>query len=82
LKESIIQVAEEVLGRRRKNYNRRGLLKTWNQDTADLITDKKKVYLKFLQTKTEADQTEYKRIRAMVKIETSKINRNSWDMYK
>jgi hypothetical protein len=60
--------------------NKRGL-KIWNKDVADFIVDQKKAYLKFLQTKTEADQTEYKRIRATVKKEPWEINRNSWDIY-
>jgi hypothetical protein len=38
-----------------------------------LIADKKKAYLKCIHTKTETDQIENKRIRAMVKRETAGI---------
>jgi hypothetical protein len=39
----------------------------------------KKEYLQFLQTKTGADQIEYKSIRATVRREKIRINR--WDTY-
>jgi uncharacterized protein YecE (DUF72 family) len=80
LKDGVIKAADKLLGRHKKTYSKSGL-QSWNQNVAQLIADKKKAYLQFLQTKTESDQIEYKRIGAIVKRETRGINGNSWDTY-
>jgi hypothetical protein len=49
-----------------EKYNKRGL-QSLNQNMAHLRTEKKKAYLQYLETKMEAHQIEYKRIRATVK---------------
>jgi hypothetical protein len=55
------------------------ITRRWNQNIAQLTAEKKKACLQFLQNKTEADHGEYKRIRAIVKRKTRRININSWD---
>jgi uncharacterized protein YecE (DUF72 family) len=65
LKGAVIQAADEVLGRCKKKYSKKGL-QSWNQNVAHLTARKKKAYFQFLQTKTEAAQIEYKRIRTIV----------------
>jgi hypothetical protein len=47
----------------------------------NLIENKKKAYLRYLTTRYETDKIEYKRLVAMVKRETRKINRECWETF-
>jgi hypothetical protein len=69
------------MGMRKKRYKRKKLVK-WDEEMSNLILGKKKqAYLKFLQIRPPETRTEYMRRRAVVKRETRKVNRNSWDYY-
>jgi hypothetical protein len=46
-----------------------------------LIENKKKAYLRYLTTRSEADKLEYKRLVAIVKRETRKIKRQCWEIF-
>ena len=61
--------ANEALGKRKKRRRKR-LLILWNVDIKNLIENKKKVYLRYLTTRSETDKLEYKRLVAIVKRET------------
>ncbi|KAJ4431069.1 hypothetical protein ANN_19662 [Periplaneta americana] len=80
LKSVIEKAAYESLGKRYKRRSKRGI-KIWSEETKHIIEEKRKAYLKFLQTKSEADRAEYKYRCAMVKRETRKLSRQSWDNY-
>jgi len=46
-----------------------------------LIENKKKVYLRYLTTRSETNKLEYKRLVAIVKRETRKIKRQCWETF-
>jgi hypothetical protein len=64
-----------MLRRYNKKYSKRDL---WSQNQ-NSSRNHILAYLQFPQTKTGADQTEYKSIRATGRREKRRINRNSWD---
>lgn len=80
LKQIIIQAATEALGKRNKKLTKRGL-SIWNEKIASLIKDKKEAYLKYLNSNSESDLTEYRKRSALAKRETRKLHRQSWDRY-
>ena len=66
-----LQAANEALGKRKKRGHKRRLI-LWNEDIKNLIENKKKVYLRYLTTRSETDKLEYKRLEASVKREKKK----------
>ena len=46
-----------------------------------MIENKKKAYLRYLTTRSEADKIEYKRFVAVVKRETINIKRQCWETF-
>jgi len=68
------QAANEALGKRKRRRHKRRLI-LWNEDIKNLIENKKKVYLRYLTTRSETDKLEYKRLVAIVKRETRKLKR-------
>jgi len=80
LKNTLQQAANEDLGKRKKRrYKRRLIL--WNEDIKNLIENKKKVYLRYLITRSETDKLENKMLVAIVKSETRKIKRQCWETF-
>jgi hypothetical protein len=47
----------------------------WDEDTKNLIENKKKAYLRYLTTLVQTDKIEYKRLVATLKRKTRKIRR-------
>lgn len=80
LRNIIEEAAYESLGKRNKRRSKRGI-SIWNDETKQIVEDKRKAYLRFLQTKSEIDRKEYKYRSAIVKREIRKLNRQSWDTY-
>ena len=60
LKNTLLQAANEALGKRKKRRHKRRLI-LWNEDIRNLIENTKKVYIRYLTTRSEADKIEYKR---------------------
>jgi hypothetical protein len=80
LKDIIIKAATESLRKRRRRYKSRGL-RIWNDEIAQYIKENKQAYLKYLNTRSDVDRTNYKRKSAIVKRETRKINREHLRKY-
>ena len=80
LKNTLLQAANEALGKRKKRRHKRRLI-CWNEDIKNLIEKKKKVYLRYLTTRPETDKIEYKRLVAIVERETRKIKRQCWETF-
>jgi len=74
LKNTLQQAANEALGKRKKRGHKRRLI-LWNEDIKKLIENKKKVYLRYLTTRSETDKLEYERLVTIVKRETRKLTR-------
>ena len=74
LKNTLLQAANEALGKRKKRRHKRRLI-LWNEDIRNLIENTKKVYIRYLTTRSETDKIEYKRLVETVKRETRKIKR-------
>jgi len=49
--------------------------------TQNLIENKKKAYLRYLTTRSETDKLKHKRLVEIVKRETRKIERKSWETF-
>ena len=71
VKNTLQQAANEALGKRKKRRHKRRLI-VWNEDIKNLVEKKKKIYLRCVTTRSEADKLEYKRFVAIVKRETKK----------
>ena len=80
LKNTLQQAANEALGKRKKRGHKRRLI-LWNEDIKNLIENKKKVYLRYLTTRSETDKLQYKRLVATVKRETRKIKWQCWETF-
>jgi hypothetical protein len=80
LKNTLLQAANEALGKRKKRIHKRRLI-LWNEDIKNLIENKKKVYLRYLTTRSETDKIEYKRLVAIVKRKTREIKRQCWETF-
>jgi len=80
LKNTLQQVANEALGKRKKRRHKRRLI-LWNEDIKNLIENKKKACLRYLTTRSETDKLEYKRLVAIVKREARKIKRLFWETF-
>ena len=52
-----------------------------NEYIKNLIEKKKKIYLRYLTTRSETDKLVYKRLVAIVKRETRKIKRQYWETF-
>ena len=78
LKNTLQQAANEALGKRKKRRHKRRLI-LWNENIKNLIESKKKAYLRYLTTRSEAEKLEYKSLVAIVKRETRKIKRQCWE---
>jgi len=78
LRSTLQQAANEALGKRKKRRHKRRLI-LWNEDIKNLIESKKKAYLRYLTTRSEAEKLEYKSLVAIVKRETRKIKRQCWE---
>jgi hypothetical protein len=61
LKNTLQQAANETLGKRAKRRHKRRLI-LWNEETKNLIENKKKAYLRYLTTRSETDKIEYKKV--------------------
>ena len=59
---------------KKRRHKRRLIL--WNEDIKNLIENNKKVYLRFLTTRSETDNLKHKRLVANVKRQTGKIKRH------
>ena len=80
VKNTLQQAANEALGKRKKRRHKRRLI-VWNEDIKNLVEKKKKIYLRCVTTRSEADKLEYKRLLAIVKRETRKIKRQCWETF-
>lgn len=80
LKDIIIKAAGEALGSRSTKKRKKGLY-IWNDEIQEIIENKKRAYLKYIQSKSEDDRTEYKYRSAIAKKEVRKLKRLSWDNY-
>ena len=80
LKNTLKQAANEALGKRKKSRHKRHLI-LWNEDIKNLI-ENKKAYLWYLTTCSVTDKLEYKRLVAIVKIETVKEQRQNRNNHK
>jgi len=79
LKNTLQQAANEALGKRKKRRHIRRLI-LWNEDIKNLI-ENKKAFLRYRTTRSETGKLEYKRLVAIVKRETRKIKRQSWETF-
>ena len=68
LKDTIFKVADEVLGKRKKQKQRK-VLNIWNDNIVKSIKEKPEAYKKWLQTKLPIDRSEYKKKCAIAKRE-------------
>lgn len=75
----ISKVAFEVLGQRLKPENRK-ILKLWN--LSQLVEEKEKAYMKYLQLRNMVKRTEYENKCAIVKREIQKLHNLIWDEYR
>jgi hypothetical protein len=80
LKNTLRQAANEALGKRKKRRHKRRLI-LLNEYIKNLIENKKKIYLRYLTTRSETDKLVYKRLVAIVKRETRKIKRQYWETF-
>jgi len=80
LKNTLQQTANEALGKMKKRRHKRRLI-LWNEDIKNLIENRKKAYLRYLTTRSGTDKVEYKRLVAIVKRETRKIERQCWEPF-
>lgn len=81
IKEAIIKAATEVLGTRKKSFNKRRL-KYWDDEIKELIDNKKQAYLKLMNQPDNQDlRIDYKRKSAVVKKKVRQIKRDSWEQY-
>jgi len=80
LNNTLLQAVNEALGKRKKRRHKRCLI-LWNEDIKNLIENKKKVYLRYLTTRSETDKIEYKRLVAIAKREARKIKRQCWETF-
>ena len=74
LKNTLQQAANEALGKRKKRRHKRRLI-LWNEDIKNLTENKKKAYIGYLTTRSEADRLEYKWLVTIVKRVTRRIKR-------
>jgi len=80
LKNTLQQVANRALGKR-KNRRHKRCLNLWNENIKNLIENKRKAYLWYLTKRSETYKLEYKRLVAIVKRETRKIKRQYWEIF-
>ena len=80
LKQILKSAAEESLGKLRPNCKRK-YLKIWDEEMKNLIKEKKEAYNKWLNNKTMADKINYKRLVAIVRRESRKRKRMSWERF-
>ncbi|KAJ4440326.1 hypothetical protein ANN_08465 [Periplaneta americana] len=74
------QATKKSLGTKRKWSRKKGL-RTWDDNIAKVISDKREAYKKYLSTKEIEYKIEYHRKRAIAKREVRKIHRHNWEEF-
>ncbi len=80
LRTLIEKVAEEVLGKKKKNVKKKGLY-IWNEDLNEAIAEKKKLYLKWLANKDPQSLELYKIQCKKTKSLVKNAYKDIWDKY-
>ena len=77
---TIKKAANEVIGKKRKIRNRKGL-RIWNSEIKEAIEEKRRAFKIYLQKKTETTFETYKEKRKIAKQLTRKAHEESWNRF-
>jgi hypothetical protein len=70
----------EALGKREKRCYKRGL-HVWNDELSATIKTKKEAYLQYINSRSEENRINYKRLSTIAKRDIRKIRRQSWEKF-
>lgn len=73
IKHVIKSAASEALGKRCKNYRKRGL-KIWNNEIKGIVYEKKEAYLRYMSSKLDEHRIIYKRNAQLFEDKSEKLN--------
>ena len=79
LKIWISEAAKEALGERKQIKTEGKSKYWWSDEIAELVEEKKQLYLKWLNTKDDQDKQTYRRYCYLVKKEVTKLKNQFWD---
>jgi hypothetical protein len=75
------KAANEALGKKKEEYQKKQGLKIWNEETEAAINQKQKVYLNYLQKQTEQAKNNYKTHRNTAKHKVRMAHQESWEKF-